>query len=367
MSKPSSLKESKSCSHPGLGFTCCMYHLDNNDVKLEHDTRHLQKDSGKLSKYWDDSHESQDVSTWYFMTVTQSNPNTPIHPVNGFAHANKICLERKQMDPFHKFGIYMKDIPGSISLFGLGKKSYGIHSDEVVSLKIPLSSKMAGLPSNNALGTCPWCWKLSKIRLSLSNHIRQEHYHLTLICHVCGTYHTLCGDVMKGHMKSCNERNWNLVLEKIFYSFRVDRPSDAPESVRTDTSHAAETSDDDMPIKSSKQQPSSVGKSQAGGTSSSDHGTSDSEAESPLQTLTPLSTTPADSSKKALLSKSSDKHKHDHHKHKDSKCSHECKSDHKSKHSSRKEEKKCKCSNSKGEASQSVQGFPIKCSPLDTK
>ena len=44
---------------------------------------------------------------------------------------------------------------------------------------------------------------------------------------------------MKSHMKLCNERNHNIVSEKIFYSFRVDQPSDAPEPVRTDTSHAA--------------------------------------------------------------------------------------------------------------------------------
>ena len=105
-----------------------------------------------------------------------------------------------------------------------------------------------------------------------------------------------------------------------------------------------------MPIKSSQQQPSgdkhssksSTGKSQAGGTSSLDHGTSDSEAESPLGTLTLVSKTLAGLSKKALLSKSSDKLKHDHHKHKDGKCSDKYKSDHKSKHSSRKKEKKCK-------------------------
>ena len=81
-SKPSSLKESKSSSHPGLGFTCHMYHLDSNDIKLECDTHHLWKDSCKLPKYWDDSHKSQDVLTWYFMTDTQTNPNTPISPVN---------------------------------------------------------------------------------------------------------------------------------------------------------------------------------------------------------------------------------------------------------------------------------------------
>ena len=302
---------------------------------------------------------SQDVSTWYFMTVTEANPNTPIHPVNKFAYTDKICLEKKhsQADLFYKFGVCVKDIPGSISSFNLGKKRGGIHSDEVVGLKILLSSKMAGLQSNNALSTCPWCWKLSMNRLTLSNHIRWEHYHFTLICHVCSTYHTLCGDVMKNHMKSCNERKHNLISEKIFYSFRMDWPSDAREPVRTNTSHAAETSDDDMPIKSSKQQPSgdklsskaSTGKSQAGGTSSLDHGTSDLEAKSPLGTLTPVSKTPAGSSKKASLSKLSDKHKHDNHKHKDSKHSHECKSDHKSKHSSRKKEKKHKCSDSKGE------------------
>ena len=169
-------------------------------------------------------------------------------------------------------------------------------------------------------------------------------------------YHTPCGDVMKSHMKLCNERNCNLVSEKIFYSFGVDWPSDAPEPVRTDTSHGAETSDDDTPFKSSKQQPSgdkhslkvSAGKPQAGGTSSLDHGTLDSEAESPSETLTPVSKTPAGSSKKALLGKSSNKHKHNHHKHKDGKHSHEHKSDHKSKHSSRKKEKKCKYSNSEG-------------------
>ena len=180
--------------------------------------------------------------------------------------------------------------------------------------------------------------------------------HSHLPC-VCGTYHTLCSDVMKNYMKLCNERNCNLVSEEIFHSFRVDRPSDAPESGRTNTSHAAESSDDDTPIKSSKQQPSSdrnsskasTGKSQAGGTSSSDHGTSDSEPKSSSETLTPVSKTPAGLSKKASLGKLSDKHKHDHHKHKDSKPSCEHKSDHKSKHSSRKKEKKHKCSNSEGE------------------
>ena len=261
-----------------------MYHPDSDDVKLECDAHHFWKDSHKLSKYWDDSHESRDVSTWYFTTVTQTNQNTPIHPVNEFPHADKICLEKKhsQTDPFYKFGIYIYVyILSSISSFSLGKKKGGIHSDKAVSLKIPLSSEMAGLQSNNTLGTCPWCLKLSMNRLTLSNHIRQEHYHLTLICHVCGTYHMPCGDVMKGHMKLCNERNCNLVSEKIFYSFGVDQPSDAPEPVRTNTSHAAETSDD-MPVESSKQQPSgdkhslkaSTGKFQAGGTSSS-------EAESP--------------------------------------------------------------------------------------
>ena len=293
------------------------------------------------------------------MAVTQTNLNTPIHQVNKFAHADKICLEKRhsQKDPFYKFGVIVKDIPGSISLLSLGKKSGGVHSDEAVSLKIPISSEMAGFQSNNALSTCPWCWKLSMNRLTLSNHIRWEHYHLTLICHVCGTYHTLCGDIMQGHMKLCNERNCNLVLEKIFYSFRVYQPSDAPEPVTTDTTHAAETSDDDTPIESSKQQQSSdkhslkasAGKSQAGDTSSLNHGTSDSEAESPLETLTPVSKTPAGSSKKASLSKSSDKHKHDHHKYKDGKHSHECKSDHEAKHSSRKKEKKHKCSDSEGE------------------
>ena len=235
-----------------------MYHLDSNDVKLEHDTHCLWKDSHKFSEYWDNSHESQDVSTWYFTTVTQTNPNTPIHLVNEFAHTNEICLEKKhsQTDPFYKFGIYVKDILGSISSFSLGKKSGGIHSNEAVGLKIPLSSEMAGLQSNNALGACPWCQKLSMNMLTLSNHIRQEHYHLTLICHVCGMYHMPCIDVMKGHMKLCNERNCNLVLEKIFYSFRVDQASDASEPVRTNTPHAAETSDIDMPVKSSKQQPS---------------------------------------------------------------------------------------------------------------
>ena len=124
-----------------------MYHLDSNNVKFEHDACHLWKDFCKLPEYWDNSHESQDVLTWYFMTVTQTNPNTPIHPVNEFAHADKICLEKKhsQTDPFYKFGIYVKDILGSTSSFGLGKKSGGIHSDEVVSLQIPLSSEMAGL------------------------------------------------------------------------------------------------------------------------------------------------------------------------------------------------------------------------------
>ena len=82
-----------------------MYHLDSNDIKLECDACHLQKDSHKLFKYWDNSHKSQDVLTWYFMTVTQTNPNTSIHLVNEFAHADKICLEKKhsQMDPFYKF------------------------------------------------------------------------------------------------------------------------------------------------------------------------------------------------------------------------------------------------------------------------
>ena len=95
LSKPSSSKESKSSSHPGLGFTHCMYHLDSIDVKLEHNAHRLWKDSHKLSEYWDDSHERQDVLTWYFTTVTQTNPNTPIHPVNKFANADKICLEKK--------------------------------------------------------------------------------------------------------------------------------------------------------------------------------------------------------------------------------------------------------------------------------
>ena len=353
-----------------------MYHLDSDNIKLECDTHHLQKDSHKLSKYLDDRHESQDVSTWYFTTVTQTNPNTPIHLVNEFAHTDEICLEKKhsQMDPFYKFGIYMKDILGSISSFSLGKKSGGIHSYEAVSLKIPLFSEMAGLQLKNALSACPWCQKLSTSRLTLSNHIRQEHYHLTLICHVCGMYHMLCRDVMKGHMKSCNERSHNLVLEKIFYSFRVDQLSDAPEPVRTDTSHAAETSGDNTPIESSKQQPSSnkhslkasAGKSQAGGTSSLDHGTSDSEAESSPETSTPVSKTPAGSSKKASLSRLSDKHKCNHHKHKDGKHSHECKSDHKSKHFSRKKGKSANTPTVRGKAGQRMQGFPIKCGPPDT-
>ena len=183
---------------------------------------------------------------------------------------------------------------------------------------------------------------------------------------MCSTYHTPCRDVMKSHMKSCDERNGNLVSEKIFYSLGVDQPSDAPEPVRTDTSHAAETSDDDTPIKSRKQQPSSdkhsskasAGKSQAGGTSSLDHGTSDLEAESPSETLAPVSKTPAGLSKKTSLGKSSDKHKCDHHKHKDGKCSHEHKSDHKSKHSSRKKEKKCIHSNSEGEGRSKCKTFP---------
>ena len=273
-------------------------------------------------------------------------------------HADKICLEKKhsQMDPFYKFCINVKDILGSISLFSLGKKSGGIHSDEAVSLKIPLPSEMVGLQSNNALGACPWCQKLSMNRLTLSNQKRWEHYHLTLICHVCDMYHTPC-NVRKSHMKSCNERNCNLVLEKIFYSFRVVWPSDASEPVRTDTFHAAETSDDDTPIKSNRQQPSgdkhsskaSAGKSRAEGTSSLDHGTLDSEAESPSETSTPVSKTPAGLCKKASLGKSSNKHKHDHHKHKDGKHSDEHKSDYKSKHSSRKKEKKHKHSDSKGE------------------
>ena len=92
-SKPFSSKELKSSSCPQ--FTHHMYHLDSDDVKLEHDARHLWKDSCKLSEYWNDSHQSQDVLTWYFMTVTQTNPNTPIHLVNKFAHADKICLEKK--------------------------------------------------------------------------------------------------------------------------------------------------------------------------------------------------------------------------------------------------------------------------------
>ena len=103
-----------------------MYHLDSDDIKLECDAHHLWKDSRKLPEYWNGSHESQDVSTWYFMTVTQTNPNTPVYPVNEFAHADKkICQEKKhsQTDPFYKFGIYMKDILGSISSFSWGKKS----------------------------------------------------------------------------------------------------------------------------------------------------------------------------------------------------------------------------------------------------
>ena len=175
-SKPSCLKESKSSSCPGLEFTHRMYHLDSDDIKLECDTHHLRKDSCKLPEYWDDSHESQDVSTWYFMTVTQTNPNTPIHPVNEFAHADKICLEKKhsQMDLFYKFGIYVKDIPGSILSFSLGKKSGGIHGDQVVSLKIPLSSEMAGLQSNNSQ-CMSLVLKAVNEQAHLSNHMRQEH------------------------------------------------------------------------------------------------------------------------------------------------------------------------------------------------
>ena len=254
-SKPSSWKESKSSSHPGLGFTHCMYHLDSNDAIWSVTLIIFRR---ILTNFLSTGMTAMKVRMYQlgsFMTVTQTNSNTPMLPFNKFAHADKICLEKKhsQTDLFYKFGFYVKDISGSISLFGLGKKSGGIHSDEVVSLKIPLSSEMAGLQSNNALCTCPWCQKLPVNRLTLSNHIRLEHYHLTLICHVCGMYHTPCRDVMKSHMKSCNERNHNLVSEKIFYSFRVDQLLDAPEPVRTNTSHSAETSYDDTPIKSSKQ------------------------------------------------------------------------------------------------------------------
>ena len=150
-------------------------------------------------------------------------------------------------------------------------------------------------------------------------------------------YHTPCGDVMKNHMKSCNEQNHSLVTDKIFYSFGEDRPSDAPEPVRTDTSPIAETSDDDMPIKSGKQQSSSgkhyskvsANKSHTGNISSSDHSTSDSGTESPEETPTPVSKAQVGSSKVASVSKSSNK----------SKCK---KKNCKLKHSSKKKKKKCK-------------------------
>ena len=230
----------------------------------------------------------------------------------------------------------MKDIPGSISSFGLGKKSGGIHSDEAVGLKVPHSKESAGLQSNNPLGACPWCQKLLMNRLTLSNHIRWEHYHLTLICHMCGTYHMPCRDIMKRHMTLCNERNCSLVSDNIFYPFGEDQPSDAPEPVRTDMSHVAEMSDDDTPIKGGKQQSSSgkhsskvsANKSHTGNVSSSDHSTSESPEEMP----TPASKTLASSSKMALSSKSSNKRKHKH-KHKSRRL----------KHSSKKKDKKCKC------------------------
>ena len=168
-----------------------MYHLDSKCVTSEWDVHCLWKGSHKMAEYWSKSHEKQDLSGWYFSVITVANPNTPIHAIARFTHSDVVCIEKKHstMDPFYKFGIYVKDIPGSISSFGLGKKSGGIHSNEAVGLKIPYSNESTGLQSNNPLGACPWCQKLSTNRLTLSNHIRWEHYHLTLICHMCGTYH----------------------------------------------------------------------------------------------------------------------------------------------------------------------------------
>ena len=211
----------------------------------------------------------------------------------------------------------MKDIPGSISSSGLGKKSGGIHGHEAVGLEIPQSNESTWLQSNNPLGACSWCQKLSTNRLIQSNHIRWEHYHLTLICHMCSTYHMPCRDIMKSHKKSCNERNRSLVSYKI-YSFGEDRPSDAPEPVRTNTSHVPEMSDYNTPIKSGKQQSSSckhsskvsASKSHTGNISSSDQGTSDSGSESPEEMLTPASKALASFSKAASPSKSSNKRKH---------------------------------------------------------
>ena len=127
-----------------------------------------------MAEDWSESHENQDLSAWYFSAVTVANPNTPIHPFAGFTHSEVVCIEKKHSatDPFYKFGVYVKDIPGSISSFGLGKKSGGIHSHKAVGQKIPHSSKSMGLQSNNPLGACPWCWKLLTDRLTLSNHIR---------------------------------------------------------------------------------------------------------------------------------------------------------------------------------------------------
>ena len=204
------------------------------------------------------------------------------------------------MDPFYKFGIYMKHIPGSISSFGLGKKCGGIHGNEAVGLEIPHSNESTWLQSNNPLGACPWCQKLSTNRFTQSNHIRWEHYHLTLICHMCSIYHMPCRDITKSHKKSCNERNRSLVSYKI-YSFGEDWPSDAPEPVRINTSHVPEMSDYNTPIKSGKQQSSSckhsskvsASKSHTGNISSSDQGTSDSGSESPEDMPTPASKAPA--------------------------------------------------------------------------
>ena len=258
--------------------------------------------------------------------------------------------EKLQILSFPEKELLLQSLADNPALcLGLGKKSGGIHSDEALGLKIPFSSESTGLQSDNTLGACPWCQKSSTNRLTLSNHIKWEHYRLTLICHVCSSYHTLCRDVMKSHMKSCNERNHSLVSDKIFYSFGEDWPSDAPKPVRTNMSHAPEMSDDDTPVKSGRQQSSSgkhsskvsTDKSHAGNVSSSDYGTSDTESESPKETSTPVSKIPASSSKTALLTKSSDKSK--------CKCkhkSHEHSGNHRSKHSSKKKDKKCKCTDS---------------------
>ena len=109
--------------------------------------------------------------------------------------------------------------------------------------------------------------------------------------------------------------------------------------MRTDTSHIAETSDNDTPVKGGKQQSSSgkhsskvsADKSHTGNVSSSDHCTSDSGSESLEEMPTPVSKAQAGSSKAASVSKSSDKSKHKR-KHKNLKL----------KHSSKKKNKKHK-------------------------